>query len=68
MLVSCVLDLKQSFREEEDVMRRNYHSLDRASDQVLRRAKAARVVYRTVGMVIGGDQAHAGTITRGLSA
>jgi glutamate dehydrogenase (NAD(P)+) len=54
------------FREKEDVMRRDYHILDRAFDQMLARARAAKAVYRTVEMVIGFEQADAGEIRRGL--
>jgi len=46
-------------------MRRDTHILDRAFDRMLGRAKA---VYRTLGMLIGVDQAHAGKTTRGLFA
>jgi len=46
-------------------MRRDIHILDRAFERMLARAKAA---YRSLGMVIGVDLAHAGTTTRGLFA
>lgn len=61
-----MLDPTQLFREQEDVMRRDYHTLDRAFDQMLGRARAHMVVHRTEEMVIAAEQARAGRTTCGL--
>jgi glutamate dehydrogenase (NAD(P)+) len=50
---------------EEEVMRCDYHILDRAFDERLGRARACKVGHRTVEMVIGVEQARTGTVRRG---
>jgi glutamate dehydrogenase (NAD(P)+) len=54
--------------EKEDVMRPDYRILDRAFDGMPACASVCKAVYRSLGMVIGIDLAHAGTTTCGLLA
>ena len=61
-----VQDLQQLFWEEEEVMRREYHILDRAFDQMLARAKADNISHRTAAMAIGVEKVRAAKTTRGL--
>jgi glutamate dehydrogenase (NAD(P)+) len=61
-----VQDLQQLFWEEEEVMRREIHILDRAFDQMLARAKADKVAHRTAAMAIGVEKVRAAKNTRGL--
>lgn len=42
-------------------MRSEDHILGRTSDEMLGRARACKVGHRTVEMMIGAEQAHAGT-------
>ena len=60
-----VQDLQQLFWEEEEVMRREYHILDRAFDQMLARAKADNISHRTAAMAIGVEKVRAAKTTRG---
>jgi len=61
-----VQDLQQLFWEEEEVMRREYHILDRACEQMLARAKADNIAHRTAAMAIGVEKVRAAKNTRGL--
>jgi glutamate dehydrogenase (NAD(P)+) len=61
-----VQDLQQLFWEEEEVMRREYHILDRAFDQMVMRSKADKVPHRTAAMAIGVEKVRAAKNTRGL--
>jgi glutamate dehydrogenase (NAD(P)+) len=61
-----VQDLQQLFWEEEEVMRREYHILDRAFEQMLARAKADNISHRTAAMAIGVEKVRAAKTTRGL--
>ena len=61
-----VQDLQQLFWEEEEVMRREYHILDRAFDQMLTRARVDKVPHRTAAMAIGVEKVRAAKNTRGL--
>jgi glutamate dehydrogenase (NAD(P)+) len=61
-----VQDLQQLFWEEEEVMRREIHILDRAFDQMVARAKADKVAHRTAAMAIGVEKVRAAKNTRGL--
>jgi glutamate dehydrogenase (NAD(P)+) len=61
-----VQDLQQLFWEEEEVMRREYHILDRAFDHMVSRAKADKVAHRTAAMAIGVEKVRAAKNTRGL--
>jgi glutamate dehydrogenase (NAD(P)+) len=61
-----VQDLQQLFWEEEEVMRREYHILDRAFDQMVARAKRDKVPHRTAAMAIGVEKVRAAKTTRGL--
>ncbi|HUN96205.1 MAG TPA: Glu/Leu/Phe/Val dehydrogenase [Bradyrhizobium sp.] len=61
-----VQDLQQLFWEEEEVMRREYHILDRAFEQMLARARADNVPHRTAAMAIGVEKVRAAKNTRGL--
>jgi glutamate dehydrogenase (NAD(P)+) len=61
-----VQDLQQLFWEEEEVMRREYQILDRAFDQMVRRAAADRVSHRTAAMAIGVEKVRAAKNARGL--
>ncbi len=61
-----VQDLQQLFWEEEEVVRREYQTLDRAFDQMVSRAKKDRIPHRTAAMAIGVEKVRAGKITRGL--
>jgi glutamate dehydrogenase (NAD(P)+) len=54
------------FWEEEEVMRREYHILDRAFDQMVARAKADKIPHRTAAMAIGVEKVRAAKATRGL--
>jgi hypothetical protein len=56
----------QLFREQEEVMRRDCHTLDRAFDEMLAGARADMVAHRTVEMVIGIERARPGKTTGGL--
>jgi glutamate dehydrogenase (NAD(P)+) len=61
-----VQDLQQLFWEEEEVTRREYHILDRAFDQMVKRAKADNIPHRTAAMAIGVEKVRAAKTTRGL--
>jgi glutamate dehydrogenase (NAD(P)+) len=61
-----VQDLQQLFWEEEEVTRREYHILDRAFDQMVKRAKADKIPHRTAAMAIGVEKVRAAKTTRGL--
>jgi glutamate dehydrogenase (NAD(P)+) len=61
-----VQDLQQLFWEEEEVMRREYHILDRAFDTMAMRAKADKISHRTAAMAIGVEKVRAAKTTRGL--
>jgi glutamate dehydrogenase (NAD(P)+) len=61
-----VQDLQQLFWEEEEVTRREYAILDRAFDQMLRRARADKIPHRTAAMAIGVEKVRAAKNTRGL--
>jgi glutamate dehydrogenase (NAD(P)+) len=61
-----VQDLQQLFWEEEEVMRREYHILDRAFDQMVARAKRDGISHRTAAMALGVEKVRAAKITRGL--
>jgi glutamate dehydrogenase (NAD(P)+) len=61
-----VQDLQQLFWEEEEVMRREYHILDRAFEQMLTRARVDKVPHRTAAMAIGVEKVRAAKNTRGL--
>jgi len=61
-----VQDLQQLFWEEEEVTRREYHILDRAFDQMVRRAQIEKVSHRTAAMAIGVEKVRAAKQTRGL--
>jgi glutamate dehydrogenase (NAD(P)+) len=61
-----VQDLQQLFWEEEEVMRREYHILDRAFEAMLARAKADNISHRTAAMAIGVEKVRAAKNTRGL--
>jgi glutamate dehydrogenase (NAD(P)+) len=58
--------LQQLFWEEEEVMRREYHILDRAFDQMVLRSKTDKVPHRTAAMAIGVEKVRAAKNTRGL--
>ncbi len=47
-------------------MRREYHILERAFDQMLARAKADKISNRTAAMAIGVEKVRAAKTTRGL--
>jgi glutamate dehydrogenase (NAD(P)+) len=61
-----VQDLQQLFWEEEEVMRREYQILDRAFDQMVRRAKKDNIPHRTAAMALGIEKVRAAKTTRGL--
>jgi glutamate dehydrogenase (NAD(P)+) len=61
-----VQDLQQLFWEEEEVMRREYHILDRAFDRMVARANADMIPHRTAAMTIGVEKVRAAKATRGL--
>jgi glutamate dehydrogenase (NAD(P)+) len=61
-----VQDLQQLFWEEEEVMRREYHILDRAFDQMVTRSKTDNIPHRTAAMAIGVEKVRAAKNTRGL--
>jgi len=61
-----VQDLQQLFWEEEEVMRREYHILERAFEQMVARARADNVPHRTAAMAIGVEKVRAAKKTRGL--
>jgi glutamate dehydrogenase (NAD(P)+) len=61
-----VQDLQQLFWEEEEVMSREYHILDRAFEQMLSRAKADRISHRTAAMAIGVEKVRNAKNSRGL--
>ena len=61
-----VQDLQQLFWEEEEVTRREYHLLDRAFEQMLKRAKADKVSHRIAAMAIGVEKVRSAKNTRGL--
>jgi glutamate dehydrogenase (NAD(P)+) len=61
-----VQDLQQLFWEEEEVTRREYQILDRAFEQMLKRARADRISHRTAAMAIGVAKVRAAKTTRGL--
>jgi glutamate dehydrogenase (NAD(P)+) len=47
-------------------MRREYHILDRAFEQMLARAKTDNISHRTAAMAIGVEKVRAAKNTRGL--
>jgi glutamate dehydrogenase (NAD(P)+) len=61
-----VQDLQQLFWEEEEVMRREYHILDRAFEQMIARARTDNISHRTAAMAIGVEKVRAAKATRGL--
>ena len=61
-----VQDLQQLFWEEEEVMRREYHILDRAFDQMVMRSKLDKIPHRTAAMAIGVEKVRGAKNTRGL--
>jgi glutamate dehydrogenase (NAD(P)+) len=61
-----VQDLQQLFWEEEEVMRREYHILDRAFEQMIARARTDNISHRTAAMAIGVEKVRAAKNTRGL--
>ena len=61
-----VQDLQQLFWEEEEVMRREYHILERAFEQMVARARADNIPHRTAAMAIGVEKVRAAKKTRGL--
>src|ERR1700733_14399071 len=61
-----VQDLQQLFWEEEEVMRREYHILDRAFEAMLARAKSDNISHRTAAMAIGVEKVRAAKTRRGL--
>jgi glutamate dehydrogenase (NAD(P)+) len=61
-----VQDLQQLFWEEEEVMRREYHILDRAFETMAARARADKISHRTAAMAIGVEKVRAAKNTRGL--
>lgn len=61
-----VQDLQQLFWEEEEVMRREYQILDRAFDEMVKRARTDGVGHRTAAMAIGVEKVRAAKNTRGL--
>jgi glutamate dehydrogenase (NAD(P)+) len=61
-----VQDLQQLFWEEEEVMRREYHILDRAFETMVLRAKTDNISHRTAAMAIGVEKVRAAKTTRGL--
>jgi glutamate dehydrogenase (NAD(P)+) len=61
-----VQDLQQLFWEEEEVMRREYHILERAFEQMVARAGADNIPHRTAAMAIGVEKVRAAKKTRGL--
>ncbi|MGB8401014.1 Glu/Leu/Phe/Val family dehydrogenase, partial [Bradyrhizobium sp.] len=61
-----VQDLQQLFWEEEEVMRREHQVLDRAFDQMVRRASADNIPHRTAAIAIGVEKVRAAKKTRGL--
>ena len=54
-----VQDLQQLFWEEEEVMRREYHILDRAFEQMIARARTDNISHRTAAMAIGVEKVRA---------
>ena len=61
-----VQDLQRLFWSESEVHARLERLLDGAFDQVMRRAKAAKVSHRTAAMGIGVEKVRAGKQLRGL--
>jgi glutamate dehydrogenase (NAD(P)+) len=61
-----VQDLQQLFWEEEEVLRREYHILERAFEQMRSRANADKISHRTAAMAIGVERVRAAKNTRGL--
>jgi glutamate dehydrogenase (NAD(P)+) len=61
-----VQDLQQLFWEEEEVLRREYHILERAFEQMLLRARADNIAHRTAAMAIGVEKVRSAKNTRGL--
>jgi glutamate dehydrogenase (NAD(P)+) len=61
-----VQDLQQLFWEEEEVLRREYHILERAFEQMRSRANADKIPHRTAAMAIGVERVRAAKNTRGL--
>jgi glutamate dehydrogenase (NAD(P)+) len=59
-------DLQQLFWEEEEVVRREYHILDRAFEAMLARAKVDNIPHRTAAMAIGIEKVRAAKKTRGV--
>jgi len=61
-----VQDLQQFFWDEDEVMRKLYHVLDRAFTQVLSRAERDKVPHRTAAIAIGVEKVRSAKNTRGL--
>jgi glutamate dehydrogenase (NAD(P)+) len=61
-----VQDLQQLFWEEDEVMTREYHILDRAFQTMLARVKADNIPHRTAAMAVGVEKVRAAKNTRGL--
>lgn len=61
-----VQDLQQFFWDEDEVMRRQYHILNRAFSEMVARAKKDGVYNRTAAMAIGVERVRAAKQTRGL--
>jgi len=61
-----VQDLQQFFWDEDEVMSKLYHVLDRAFAQVMNRAERDKVPHRTAAMAIGVEKVRSAKNTRGL--
>jgi glutamate dehydrogenase (NAD(P)+) len=61
-----VQDLQQFFWDEDEVMSRLYHVLDRAFAQVLARAERDGITHRTAAMAIGVEKVRNAKKVRGL--
>ena len=61
-----VQDLQQFFWDEDEVMTKLYHVLDRAFAQVMNRAERDKVPHRTAAVAIGVEKVRSAKNTRGL--
>jgi glutamate dehydrogenase (NAD(P)+) len=61
-----VQDLQQFFWDEQEVMTKLYHVLDRAFGQVMKRVEQDNVSHRTAAMAIGVEKVRSAKNTRGL--
>ena len=61
-----VQDLQQFFWDEQEVMTKLYHVLDRAFAQVMKRVERDNVSHRTAAMAIGVEKVRSAKNTRGL--